>query len=128
MMPTKKKMLFVDDRSKRLHAALRKYGDEYEVTLAANVKEALRLLSMETWDVVSLDFDLNGDDFVAFDSPDNGMRIIEYVLNMSADQFRVRFSETRWVIHSKNKFGAGAMWEALKTRTTNVWMEEFTYE
>ena len=74
----KPKLLFVDDRSKRIHYALENYG-AYNVTIAPNVLEALRQLSAQDWDVVDLDHDLMGVDFQDPDSPTCGMEIVRYI-------------------------------------------------
>lgn len=74
-----KSMLFVDDRTKRIHYALEHYGKEFNVTIATCVPEALRLLSSNVWDVVSLDHDLNGHDFQDPETPTCGMEIIRYI-------------------------------------------------
>jgi len=70
-MTDKKRLLFVDDRTKRIHYALNNYPD-YEVTIATCVPEALRQLVSQEWDVVSLDHDLNGHDFQDPDTPTGG--------------------------------------------------------
>src|SRR5258706_12666583 len=107
----KMKLLFVDDRSKRIHSALKKYGDDYDVVIAPNVPEALRLLSSQEWDIVSLDFDLDGNDFVDPESKTCAMEIVRY------------FKKTGWrnsrrlpvfIIHSSNSFGAEMLASALK--------------
>lgn len=109
MTLAKPKMLFVDDRSKRIHSALRKYGDEFDVTIAPNVPEALRLLSSQSWKIVSLDADLDGNDFVFPDSQFSGMEIVRYI------------KRTKWpkgmapsfIIHSSNEFVAELMYQEL---------------
>lgn len=75
----KPKMLFVDDRTKRIHYALDVYGKEYDVTIAACVPEALRLLSSQDWAIVDLDHDLMGHDFEDPDTPTCGMEIVRYI-------------------------------------------------
>lgn len=107
---SKPKMLFVDDRSKRIHAALRRYGDEYDVTIAPNVPEALRLLSSQTWRVVSLDADLDGNDFVDPASKFSGMEIVRYIQNANWPSERQAPS---FIIHSSNQFVAELMYKSL---------------
>lgn len=127
---SKLKMLFVDDRSKRIHAALRKYGDKYEVTIAPNVPEALRLLSGQEWDVVSLDFDLDGNDFGDPESKTCGMEIVRY-LEKTPWPKKKRLPE--FILHSSNSFGAELMYWRMTERFKNtnhlmITKERFVYE
>lgn len=110
MTPTKPKMLFVDDRSKRIHAALKKYGDEFDVTIAPNVPEALRLLSSQSWRIVSLDADLDGNDFVDPASSFSGMEIVRYIKKTKWPKEKPAPS---FVIHSSNEFVAELMYQSL---------------
>lgn len=102
----KKKMLFVDDRSKRIHSALRQFSDKYDVTIAPNFQEAMRLLSSRDWDVVSLDHDLNGNDFEDPDSPTCGMAIVRYIEKTGWPKNR---KLPDFVIHTSNAFAAHLM-------------------
>ena len=106
-----KKMLFVDDRSKRLHFALDHYGKEYDVTLCCNVPEALRLLATREWDVVSLDHDLNGHDFQDPEFTGSGMEIVRYIQKCGGwpkQEQPGSFPPIFW-IHSSNIFAAHLM-------------------
>ena len=105
----KPKMLFVDDRSKRIHSALRKYADKYDVTIAPNVPEALRLLSSQSWRVVSLDADLDGNDFVDSNSEQSGMEIVRYITREKWPMGHL----PRFIIHSSNEFVAEMMYQSL---------------
>lgn len=105
MIPAKPKLLFVDDRSKRIHAALKRYGKDYEVTIAPNVPEALRLLSAQEWDIVSLDFDLDGNDFNDPDSKTCAMEIIRYLQKTVWGARKV----PEFLIHTHNNFGASLL-------------------
>ena len=76
----KPKLLFLDDRSKRLHGALKKYGEDYDVTLVCTVKECIKMLSNEgPWDVVSLDHDLDFEEFVPSLLPNTGMEVVRWI-------------------------------------------------
>lgn len=110
MTPAKPKMLFVDDRSHRIHAAFLKHKEKYDVTIAPNVIEALRLLSAQDWDVVSLDFDLNGYDFCDPDSKDCAMEIVRTFVKTGWPTSR-HFPDI--IIHSSNLFGAQLLRRAL---------------
>lgn len=101
------KVLFVDDRSKRIHWALQEYED---VTIATNVKEALRLLSSQDWDVVSLDHDLTGIDFEDPETPTCGMEIVRYIEKCGWPDQRER---PEFVIHSSNLFAVHLMMTCL---------------
>ena len=98
----KPKMLFVDDRSKRIHYALENYSNEYDITIAPNVLEALRQLSAQDWDLVDLDHDLTGCDFESPDTPTCGMEIVRYIEKTGwPDEMRKR---PVFRIHSSNLF------------------------
>lgn len=106
----KPKMLFVDDSTRRIHDALRKYGEKYDVTICANVPEALRYLSREDWAVVSLDFDLNGYDFQDPTDKDCGMEIVRYIATTG---WPPQKPKPNFVLHSSNAFGAKLMGNVL---------------
>jgi hypothetical protein len=121
----KPRMLFLDDRSKRIHSALRKYGEKFDLTLVSNVTECLRYLSSEDWDEVRLDHDLHGSDFQNPDSPASGMEVVRYIVktgwppNKRKPIFRV---------HSSNIFAAYLMVKTLQSAGhTAVW-EKFEYD
>jgi len=98
-------MLFVDDRTKRIHHALENFP-EFEVTIAACVPEALRQMSSHDWDVVSLDHDLNGHDFQDPDSSTCGMEIVRYIKKTG---WPVQRRKPIFWIHSSNLFAVHLM-------------------
>jgi hypothetical protein len=100
----KKKMLFVDDRTKRIQYALSL--NVFDVTVAFNVPESLRFLSSEDFDIVSLDHDLMGHDFDDPDTPTCGMEIVRYIEKCGWPPQRKR---PHFQIHSKNLFAAHLM-------------------
>lgn len=102
-----KKLLFVDDRSKHIHSALRQYSDEYEVTIACNVKEALRAMARNDFDVISPDHDLTGVDFEDPDSPICGMEIVRYIEKTGWPDNKPQ--KPKFWIHSSNLFAAHLM-------------------
>lgn len=116
-------MLFVDDRSKRIHAALAKYAD-WEVVIAPNFFEAMRLLSSRQFDVVSLDHDLNGCDFEDPDSPTCGMEIVRYIEKTGWPD---RWARPQFWVHSKNLFAAHLMITRLTALGMNVTFIPFDY-
>lgn len=110
---TKPKMLFLDDRTKRIMSALKQYSDKYDVTIVTNAKECLRYLCQQEWDILSLDHDLNGDDFQDPGESTSGMEVVRYItLTQWMKQYKI--PEIR--IHSSNLFAANMMidllWEA----------------
>lgn len=104
------KLLFVDDRWQRMEYALKHYSDKYEVVLAPNFQEAMRQLCGQDFDIVSLDHDLNGNDFESPDSPSCGMSIISYIEKTKWPKQRRR---PKFRIHSMNLFAGTAMKERL---------------
>lgn len=124
-MALKGRMLFVDDSTRRLQTALKKYADQYDVTICANVVEALRYLSKEEWDVVSLDFDLNGHDFQDPGEITCGMEIVRYIGRCGWPGGK---DKPDFVIHSSNIFGATLMMRRLEEMDFIVRYERFQYE
>ena len=98
-------MLFVDDRTKRIHYALNNYP-EFDVTIATCVPEALRQMSKQDWDVISLDHDLNGHDFQDPDTPTCGMEIVRYIGKTGWPPQR---KKPEFWAHSSNLFAAHLM-------------------
>lgn len=124
VMQPVRKMLFVDDRSKRIHAALEKYRG-WDITIAPNFFEAMRLLSSQVYDVVSLDHDLNGCDFEDPDSPTCGMEIVRYLAKTGWPTGRYK---PEFIIHSKNLFAAHLMVTALNQMGFHAYYQPFDYE
>jgi len=103
---TKPSMLFVDDRTKRIHYAIDVLMPKYDVTIAANVPEALRLLCSRDWDYVSLDHDLDGFDMNDPDRKDTGMEIVRYIEKTGWPPNR---HPPTFIIHSSNALAAHLM-------------------
>jgi CheY-like chemotaxis protein len=101
----KTKILFVDDRWKRIEWALETYKN-WNLFIAPNAKEALRLMSSQNFDVVSLDHDLSGCDFEDPESPTCGMEIVRYIAKTGWPPMRQK--PVFW-IHSSNLFAAHLM-------------------
>jgi len=118
------KMLFVDDRTKRIHYALENFP-EFEVTIATCVPEALRQMSSQDWDVVSLDHDLNGHDFQDPDTPTCGMEIMRYI-GKTGWPIQRRIPEF-W-IHSSNLFAAHLMITTLSKIGLHAWYKPIYYK
>lgn len=120
----KPSLLFIDDRTKRLMHALNEYGKLYDVTIAANVPEALRRLCMQDWDIVSLDHDLNGNDFQNPNDPNCGMEIVRYIIKCGWPPQRRK--PDFWV-HSSNLFAAHLMVVELTAFGFQAWYKPIVY-
>lgn len=120
----KARMLFVDDRTKRIHYALESYP-EFEVTIATCVPETLRAMSSQNWDVISLDHDLDGHDFSDPDTTTCGMEIVRYIGKTGWPSQRQK--PIFWV-HSSNLFAAHLMTVSLTELGFDVWYKPITYK
>jgi len=109
-MDKKPKLLFLDDRTKRREYAEKEYSKLYDVTCVSCVLEALRYMSREDWDVISLDHDLLGVDFEDVDTPGCGMEIVRYIVKCGWPPQR---KIPEFWIHSSNLFAAHLMEVAL---------------
>lgn len=121
-MPT---MLFVDDRTKRIEHALSVTSQLFDVTIATNVKEALRLLSRQDWDVISLDHDLCGCDFEDPDTTTCGMEIVRYIIKCGWPPQR---KIPNFWVHSSNLFAAHLMVVTLTEAGYNAWYKPIIYQ
>lgn len=120
----KNKMLFVDDRTKRIHAALEKYSAEWDLTIATNVLETLRCLSQADYDVLDLDCDLGGKDFCPLDEDCSIMELVRY---LEKTGWPPRKMKPRVIIHSSNIFASHAVGVRLKKIFGNVEYARFIY-
>lgn len=102
----KPKLLFVDDRSRRIRAALVQYGADFDVTIAPSVNEALRALSNEEFAFVSLDHDLNGEGFQDPESTQAAGEILRYIEKTGWPDGK---EKPHFWIHSYNAFAAQRM-------------------
>lgn len=123
-MPTKATMLFVDDRTKRIHYALNNFP-EFDVTIATCVPEALRQMVAGEWDVISLDHDLNGHDFQDPDTPTCGMEIVRYIAKTG---WPPQLKKPVFWIHSSNLFAAHLMTVSLNEAGYEAWWKKITYD
>jgi hypothetical protein len=121
----KPKMLFLDDRTKRIMSALAQYKDKYDVTIVTNAKECLRYLCKQEWDILSLDHDLNGDDFQDPDESTSGMEVVRYI---SMTQWLKQYKTPEIWIHSSNLFAANMMIEELAGSGIKAFYHKFEYD
>lgn len=108
----KPKMLFLDDSGKRLHAALQRFSPDFDVTLTSTVKECLRLMCRNEYDLISLDHDLNGVDFEDPDSQNCGMEVVRYLKKTGWPPNK---KKPLFHIHSSNVFAAFLMQRELES-------------
>ena len=120
----KAQMLFVDDRTKRIHHALENFP-EFDVTIATCVPEAFRQMVKQDWDVISLDHDLNGHDFQDPDTPTCGMEIVRYI---GKTGWPVQRRKPEFWIHSSNLFAAHLMTVSLSALGYDAWYKPITYK
>ena len=123
-----KKILFMDDRTKRIQAALERYsiGNGYLLTIVTNAKECLRYLSKYDWDIVSLDHDMNGIDFQDPDDKDSGMEVVRYIAKTGWPYEQRKMPEF-W-IHSSNLFAANLMIDWLRKGGLSAYWKKFDYD
>ena len=124
--PEKRRMLFMDDRTRRIHSALRKFSSKWDVTIVANVKECLRYLSREEFDEVHLDHDLKGVDFEDPDSPECGMEVVRYIEKCGGWPGGKRKPIFR--VHSSNLFAAHLMVISLQNIGLMALYQPFVYD
>lgn len=120
----KMRMLFLDDRTKRVESARRQYGEKWDLAIVSNVKECLRKMSEEDWDEVHLDHDLNGEDFQDPHDPMAGMAVVYYIQKCGwpANKRKPIFR-----IHSSNVFAAYLMVKTLQGIGFYAFWERFQY-
>ena len=120
----RKKMLFLDDRTKRIHSALFKYGHEYDVTIVTNVKECLRYMAAFDYNVISLDHDLNGCDFDDPTGKDSGLEVVNYITSTGWPPGKPK---PQFWIHSRNIFAGHQMATVLMEHDFPVSSKPFIY-
>ena len=121
----KMKMLFLDDRTKRVESARRQFGGKFDLTIVSTVKECLRKLSGEDWDEVHLDHDLNGDDFQNPDSPTAGMEVVRYIVKCGWPPSK---RKPIFRVHSSNIFASWLMVRTLHEVGLFAFWERFEYK
>lgn len=128
-MAEKLRILFLDDRSKRIHAALEKYTG-HDLTIVTTVKECIEKISNANaeWDVISLDHDLNYESFVNSDRPDCGMEVVRFLV-IRGNFLSQKFKRTNFILHTSNALAGFTMKGALKKAGFDrVSYERFEYE
>ena len=121
----KAKLLFVDDRTKRIHHALNNFSELYDLTIATCVLEALREMVRQDWDVISLDHDLGGIDFQDPDTPTCGMEIVRYIAKTG---WPIQRKKPQFWVHSSNLFAAHLMVVSLTEAGHDAWYKPIIYK
>ena len=121
----KPKMLFLDDRTKRIMSAMEQYKDRYDVTIVTNVKECLRHLCRQEWNILSLDHDLNGDDFQDPDDSNSGMEVARYIMKTG---WPSKFHKPEVWVHSSNLFAAELMLSVFQSMDFRTYYHKFEYD
>jgi hypothetical protein len=121
------RMLFLDDRTKRIEAALKQYAGKYDLTIVTNTKECLRYLCRREFDIVSLDHDLNGDDFQNPDDVTSGMEVVRYIARCGGFPPSQIVVPEVW-IHSSNLFAANLMITELLKVGIPAYFRKFEYD
>lgn len=120
------KVLFLDDRQKRIDVAVERYKD-HDLTVVRTAEDAIKALKDKTffWDLVCLDHDLNGESFVDSNRKDCGMEVVRW---MTAFRGPLNQIVKKVIIHSSNLGGAMTMYCALDARGYYTFYERFSYE
>lgn len=131
------KVLFLDDRQKRIDVAVERYKDD-DLTVVRTAEEAIGVLSStlngstlrdpdtwQGWDLVCLDHDLGGESFVDSNRKDCGMEVVRW---MTAFRGPLNQIAKKVIIHSSNLGGAMTMYCALDARGYYTFYERFSYE
>ena len=103
MAMSKSRILFLDDRSKRFTAAMKRWKDD-DLTLVATAKECIKLLTENKYNLVSLDHDLDFDTFVTSSMPNTGMEVVRYIERYYHEFFWKHWAPRppHFIIHSSN--------------------------
>lgn len=121
----KPRLLFLDDRTKRLHSALERFSKDYDVVLVCNVKECLRQLANEDFDVVHMDHDLRGVDFEDPESSECGMEVVRYLQKTGWPEGK---KKPEFRVHSSNIFAGHLMFRELKKLGLTCYYERWVYD
>ena len=121
------RMLFLDDRTKRIESARKQYEGKYELTIVTNAKECLRYLCREEFDIISLDHDLDGNDFQDPDCDTTGMEVVRYIAKCGGFPPSQIVVPEVW-IHSSNLLAANLMISELLKVGIPAYFRRFEYE
>ena len=119
------KMLFIDDRMSRIHGAIDQYGSNFELTFATCAREALRLIARQNFYIISMDCDLNGEDFVDPDSHHSGMDVVRYLEKTGWPQSKLK---PKFIIHSSNILVANLAYQHLTRMGFDVLQQPFGWK
>lgn len=114
------KFLFLDDsvyRSKQIQINFP------FVYICETVQQTISLLPTLSWDVVSLDHDLEGKMFVDSSDKNCGMEVVRYLCD---NKYLMQIDKI--IIHSFNKFVTQEMYTCLMRKHYNVYLKPFKIE
>ncbi len=113
MSTTAKKLLFLDDDEYRIKIFREKMvGSGYEIYITKTVSETLAQLTHQSFDLVSLDHDLGGEQMVASHS-NTGHEVAKFIATMTDPPKLI-------IVHSFNPVGAANMKKAMKFLNVKV--------
>ncbi len=106
MKTTAKKLLFLDDDEYRIKIFKEKMiGSGYEIYITKTVSETLAQLTHQSFDIVSLDHDLGGEQMVASHS-ETGYEVAKFIATMTDPPKAI-------IVHTFNPTGAYNMMSAM---------------
>ena len=123
----KQRVLFLDDRGKRIMSAVDKWYKYCDLFIVTTAKEAIKQISLKEWDYISLDYDLNFDEFTPPYLPGNGMEVVRYICE-HAEFFKTERLLPRIIIHSANPATASLMVERLREAGFEAIYERWQYD
>lgn len=108
-------LLFLDDNDYRKQRARQIWP---ACTVVDNVPDCIKALELREWVTVSLDHDLNQEEYVNSNRTDCGMEVVRYIVSH-------RPSITECIVHSHNEPAAIRMAVALTSAGYNVYRKRF---
>lgn len=115
------KVLFLDDRGDRIHAAIRQYSPDqgYELRIVTTAKECIKELSNGgPWNLVSLDHDLGFQEMQSSFSPESGMAVVTWICENQEFLRKTGYRDVLpfFRIHTTNQAAGYEMAETLNAR------------
>lgn len=100
------RVLFLDDNYDRIKAFRRRYEHEFDITVVMTAQECIHELQKSHFEVVFLDHDLGGEEWVDSTREDTGMGVVRWI-----EEHRPEVGE--FIVHSHNPPAANNMKVAL---------------
>ena len=104
------KILFLDDDSAR-HVCFRKLHLDDDIRHVYEPWDAIEIMKHESFDLISLDHDLNFFEFTPYKTEITGTDVARWIADRVYNNMpeAVNFKNTHFHVHSWNTFGAGRM-------------------